>query len=335
MSDNDSILPCVVIGAGMSGLVAATPLQEQGIPVVVLDKGRGVGGRMATRRIADAVFDHGAQFFTVRDPRFAELVSRWQSQGVVSEWARGFANVEGVYRGDGHLRYRGSTGMTAAPKCLAQALDVRVRTRVAEIRAEAGTWSIRTDDGQHLRCQQLVMTPPVPQSLALLGADRSPIPAEARHALASITYDPCIALMALLDKPSRIPEPGGMQIDHGPITWIADNTLKGISPDAHSVTIHTDPQFSRQHWQTDDDQIVRLLMDAAQEWIGTDIRTYQIHRWLFSKPTTLYPEACLYVPTPSPIVFAGDAFAGPRVEGAAISGLAAAEKLLSASTDRP
>ena len=61
---------CVVVGAGISGLLAAQELTAAGWRVVVLDKGRGVGGRMATRRVGDGTFDHGAQFFTVRGERF-------------------------------------------------------------------------------------------------------------------------------------------------------------------------------------------------------------------------------------------------------------------------
>ncbi|MSO32728.1 MAG: FAD-dependent oxidoreductase, partial [Ilumatobacteraceae bacterium] len=56
----------VVVGAGIAGLTAARALSHAGHSVIVLDKGRSVGGRMATRRIGDATVDHGAQFFTVR-----------------------------------------------------------------------------------------------------------------------------------------------------------------------------------------------------------------------------------------------------------------------------
>ena len=63
----------LVIGAGMAGLIAAAELQRAGRRVLVLDKGRGVGGRLASRRIGEASFDHGAQFITARTPRFAAL----------------------------------------------------------------------------------------------------------------------------------------------------------------------------------------------------------------------------------------------------------------------
>ena len=81
----------VVVGAGLSGLMAARRLTAAGHDVVVLDKGRSPGGRLATRRIGAARLDHGAQFFTVRSDAFAEHVAEWQREGLVFEWCRGFA----------------------------------------------------------------------------------------------------------------------------------------------------------------------------------------------------------------------------------------------------
>jgi renalase len=66
---------CIVVGAGMAGLVAARELSAASRRVVVLDEGSGVGGPMATRRIGDGTFDHGAQFFTVRSARSERLVA--------------------------------------------------------------------------------------------------------------------------------------------------------------------------------------------------------------------------------------------------------------------
>jgi photolyase PhrII len=51
----------IVIGAGLSGLTAARTLREQGVDVTVLEKARGAGGRMSTRRDGEHRFDHGAQ----------------------------------------------------------------------------------------------------------------------------------------------------------------------------------------------------------------------------------------------------------------------------------
>ena len=63
-----------VLGAGMAGLSAAHALREQGHDVVVIDKARGPGGRMRTRRNEDLRFDHGAQSFTVQ----SAVAHRWR-----------------------------------------------------------------------------------------------------------------------------------------------------------------------------------------------------------------------------------------------------------------
>ena len=73
----------VIVGAGISGLVAADELRAAGAHVSVVDKGRSPGGRLATRRIGAATLDHGAQFFTVRTPAFQHRVDAWIERGLV------------------------------------------------------------------------------------------------------------------------------------------------------------------------------------------------------------------------------------------------------------
>ena len=74
-----------VIGAGLAGLIAAQQLHNNGHDVVVLDKGKSPGGRLATRRIGDATLDHGAQFFTVRELRLLEPIAEREAQILVRE----------------------------------------------------------------------------------------------------------------------------------------------------------------------------------------------------------------------------------------------------------
>ena len=73
----------IVIGAGISGLAAATELAKAGCRTIVLEKSRGIGGRMATRRVGPAVCDHGAQFFTVRTRAFGATVAEAHAAGLV------------------------------------------------------------------------------------------------------------------------------------------------------------------------------------------------------------------------------------------------------------
>ena len=318
---------CVIVGAGMSGLVAANRLQEAGWRVTVLDKGRGVGGRMATRRFDGASFDHGAQFFTARSDEFKAMVEDWQGAGAAREWSRGFADAEGNPNEDGHPRFRGTEGMTSVPKYLAEGLDVRTGEKVVSVEDDGGTWRLKTESGTEATGDALIVTAPVPQALEIVGSGGYELPSAAREQLERVTYDPCLALMALLDGPSGIPEPGGVQIKGEPLDWIADNMLKGIS-EAPAVTIHGGPQWSRQHYEDDEAEVTAALLGFAGDMVGSNVVSTQLARWRYSWVSESHPEPYLLAQNSPALVFCGDSFAQPKVEGATLSGLAAAGALL-------
>lgn len=316
----------VVIGAGLSGLIAARDLNAHGFEVTVLDKGRGVGGRLATRRIgspAAAVIDHGAQFFTVRSPDFAREVQEWQRAGVVREWCRGLGDD------DGHPRYIGVDGMTSIAKHLAHGLDVRTNTLVFAIRrGNSSPWDVVLDDATVLPTQAVIVTCPLPQTYSLLVSAELEIP----QALVSSDYDRTLALLAVLDRPAAIGRHGGWQNPNPVFSWIGDNHAKGISP-VPAVTFHASPQWSLDHWDDDHEHAHEALKSAAAEFIpDRRIVTSEFKRWRFATPKSLWPEPCHAAVVESEhglgvIALAGDAFAGPKVEGAALSGAAAAVRV--------
>ena len=312
----------VVVGAGLSGLTAARSLQEKGHNVVVLDKGRGLGGRMATRRISApngsvALFDHGAQFFTVRDQQFQKLVDAWIIDGIVREWCRGFV------ADDGHPRYVVNNGMTALTKHIAQGLDVRTSTLVFAVKpcdADPTKWTVVIDDNSRIDCDAVVMTCPLPQSYSLTVTTGVELPQD----LLLTDYDRTIGLLAVLDGPSAVPEPGGLQNPDDVFSWIGDNQAKGIS-DIPAITFHANPAWSSAHWDDSLEDGLALITQAAQKYLGNaKIVASEYKKWRFATPRKLWPEPFFAVNT---LVFAGDAFAGPKVEGAVLSGLAASEYL--------
>jgi len=284
----------VIVGAGISGLMAAQHLKRSGIQVSVIDKSNRPGGRMATRPFEGAVFDYGAQYFTVRQERFASFQRAWETVGLVRLWE--------------HERFIGQSGMSSIAVHLTQGLDLRCGVEVRRIYETQGRWTLETDFGETMPADALIITSPVPQTLAML--DR-PIPE-----LNSIAYDRCLALMAILDAPRDF------AVDGERIAWFADNHRKGISPLANSVTIHSGPKFSMDNWDISAEEVAqRILGDVhATAW--------KLHRWKFAKPIGQYSEKYFEAASAAPLILAGDAFGGPRVEGAAISGLAAAERLL-------
>jgi predicted NAD/FAD-dependent oxidoreductase len=321
MTAAPSRLEILVVGAGMAGLTAAATLRERGHEVLVIDKGRGVGGRLASRRIDAATFDHGAQFITVRHPRFAALMEDWRRQGVAEVWFRGSQG-----RPEGHARWRGTPAMTAVAKHLARGLEVRLGARLLALHRDGADWIGELESGESLRAGSVLLTPPVPQTLALLAAGGTELPSELQARLQAIGYERCLAVLALLAGPSRLPPPGGMAPRAGPIAWIADNQRKGISAVA-AVTLHATAAFSEQHWDLDRTVSGRELLRAAEPWLGAPVTEFQTHGWKYSKPLRIEQEPCLVLSEAPPLVVAGDAFAGPRVEGAALSGWAAAVAL--------
>ena len=323
---------CIIIGAGISGLLAADALQREDWDVTVLDKGASVGGRMATRRVGRGTFDHGAQFFTVRGERFSDLVEGWLGRGVAAEWARGFADEQERRNEDGHPRYRGSQGMTSIPKHIARALDVRTTERVVRVDGGHGGWDVRCESGLRMIGDTLVLAAPVPQALDLISSGGYTLPDGARRQLEAISYDPCLALMLLLDGPTGVPEPGGMQIKGEPLDWIGDNRRKGIS-EAPAVTVHAGPQWSRSHFEDEEAEVIESMISLAGDQLGADLAPAVVEtslvRWRYSWVTEPHPEPCLVASDNPPLLFCGDAFGQPKVEGAALSGLAAADSLLS------
>lgn len=315
---------CVVVGAGVSGLLAARSLNRAGWESVVLDKGRGVGGRMATRRVGDGVFDHGAQFFTARSEEFKKLVEEWEKAGAATVWSRGFAGSDGERPPDGHPRYRGSSGMTSVPKHLAEGLDVRTEEKVVHVLRSGGGWEVRTESGLSERGDALLLTAPVPQSLALVGGL---VPTYRREDLRRISYDPCVALLALLDGSAGLPEPGGVQIKGEPLDWISDNRKKGISG-TPALTIHAGPKWSRTHFDDPEEEVSAALLEHAGEALGKDVASRviatSVARWRYSWVERGHTERYFVGVEGPPLVFAGDAFGSAKVEGAALSGLAAA-----------
>lgn len=319
----------LIIGAGLAGLMAARTLVQAGKRVLVLDKGRSVGGRMATRRIGGGLADHGAQFFTAREDAFIALVYRWVAEGLVFEWSRGWSDGSLATSRDGHPRYAVHGGMTALMKRLAEGIDVRTGVQIVKARRILNGWQVEDENGTTQRARMLLLTPPVPQSLALLNEGGVELPEDVRSTLAAITYAPCLTLIAHIEGGFNLPEPGAIQRPHANIHWIADNQRKGISPQAKIITAQANAEYSRKFWDAEDATIIRAFRVDLLPFMSEDARIAeaQIKRWRYSHPESIYTDLTLVVENGAPLAFAGDAFGGPHVEGAVLSGIAAGETL--------
>ncbi len=314
----------VVIGAGMAGLTAARLIGAAGHEVTVLDKGRRPGGRMATRQLLGGAFvDHGAQFFTVRTEGFAEAVDGWLSDGTVHEWCRGFSSD------DGHPRFAAAHGMAELAARMSVGLEVRSSVHVDAVRRAGQHWSVTwpaTERGAagRIDADVIVLTPPAPQSAALVAGEAT---------IPELGYEPTISLVVALDGRPSVPFPGGVQLSGDSTwSWVGDNMAKGVST-VPAVTLHTRADLAASRWGEDQDALYADLLLAAAPWLGgANITDVRMHRWRYATPVELQPEPCL-VKADGCLVFAGDAFGGPRLEGAFLSGRAAADAVMRAGAE--
>jgi predicted NAD/FAD-dependent oxidoreductase len=325
----------LVIGAGIAGLTAARALSRTGLAVAVLEKSRGVGGRAATRTVHGARVDHGAQFFTARDPRFRAEVDAWLRDGVARAWADGFPSWS---ERDGwrepepgaNPRYACPDGMNALGKRLAEGLAVTRRARAVAVRHGDGAWEIELEGGERRRAPRVVVTAPVPQALELVR--EVAWPAGTRAGLEAVTYAPCFAVLAGYPD---VPAPGwpGVRLPaHPDLAWIAnDGTKRHPRSGGTVLVLHATPAFTRQRFDDPPAAVVADLLRAASAavpWAGRPAWTDH-QRWRYALAEAPHPERALSVA--DGLVLCGDGFGGDgggRLESAYLSGLAAAEALL-------
>lgn len=324
----------LIIGAGMSGIMAAQTIRERGFSVRLIDRGRSVGGRLATRRVGEAgSADHGAQFFTVRSNTMQSYVDRWLTLDLVYVWSIGWSDGS-VKRtaGDGHPRYATRGGMNKLAKHLARDLDITIARLVTVIRQTQEGWALEDSDGETHLGRGLIMTPPMPETLALLSQSGVFLHADDLADLRRIRFGPCLCGIHEIEGEVEFPEPGAVQNFQSDVYWVADNQAKGISQTT-VVTSHANAKFSRQNWDASEADIVLELESAVLPFLkeGAKIVNTQLKKWRYSVPLTTYADECLVSQGLPPLVFAGDAFGGRgRVEGAFMSGIAAGNAMADA-----
>lgn len=329
MSD-DTTVDFLVVGAGITGLMAARTLRERG-STLLLEKESCVGGRMATQPIGPGLADLGAQFFTVRTPDFRALCQEWLSADLVTPWATGWSDASlSDITPETYPRYIAKGGMIALAEHLALHSKIETDVELEAVLPSAGGWLARTRGGQIYRARALLLTPPVPQSLALLSGEDAILSGQDRSDLERVSYASVVVGLFSLAGSPRLPGLGAVQMPQGPIRFLVDNQRKGISPGATTLTVQASENFSRELWSRPDSDILRELRNLIQPYLKPEITVQEsfLKRWLYAMAVVKHPEPYLPAAGLPPLIFAGDGFgAHPGIEGAVLSGVASGREL--------
>lgn len=322
-----------VIGAGIAGLACAQALRRSGVDVCVLEKSRGVGGRVATRRIDSGItFDHGAQYFTVREAEFGVHVKQWCAAGTAAPWqGRIISLKQGLVTDlqEPRERYVGVPGMNAIAKSLATGIDVHTNVTVQSISPLDRKWQVEDSAGTlHGPYDLVISAAPAPQTTALLGSRSAAL----GKPLSIVKMAPCWTVMLQLREPLQTPFDAAFVHD-SPLSWIARNSSKPERDATECWVLQASATWSHDHLEESADTIAKTLVDEL--WQATNhppqSLSYAVaHRWRYALPHEPLPVRYL-LNWDMNLGACGDWCGGPRVEGAFLSGLAMAEAVLEAT----
>lgn len=303
-----------IVGAGLAGLTCARSLRKAGHAVVLFDKGRGPGGRMSSRRLVTALgeahVDHGAQYFTVRDPGFRRQVEEWRQAGLVALWPAAGPDC-----------WVGVPAMSAPVKHLAVGADVRWQVRIDALSGGPGRWLLHGDGMQAGPFERVLLALPAENAGPLLLSVASEFATMAE----ATPSQPCWTVMAAFA--SRLPLVADVLREAGAIGWAARNSAKPERHGPEAWVIQAGPDWSTRHLEEEPDAIVPQLLAALADRIGAELPTCltaTAHRWRYARSGS--EGSGLLWDAASGLGLCGDWLLGARVECAWMSG----ERLASA-----
>ncbi|MDJ0942801.1 MAG: FAD-dependent oxidoreductase [Kiloniellales bacterium] len=316
-----------IIGAGMAGLTCARQLAKEGFRPTVFEKSRGLGGRLATRRMSDGTtFDHGAQYVTARSAAFRRALLAAEEAGRAAPWHPDQAEGSDPTRGDWFV---GTPAMNALVKPLSAGMDIRLSTEVDTVRRDGTAWQVAgpaLDAGE--RFDVVVCTAPAPQARRLLASEP-----EAAAALAGVAIAPCWALMLRFAGPV---DPGFevRRSASGDLAWIARNGSKpGRDPGKECWVVHAGPDWSRRHLELERDRVAAMMAEMLPRAFAVrlpEIEAAVAHRWRYARTTAPLGEPFFSL-AQRRLFLGGDWCLGARVECAFQSGQAIAQAVVDAS----
>ena len=339
-----------IIGAGIAGLSCATQLQNAGYKVTLFEKSRGVSGRLSTRINQSWQCDHGAQYFTARDPIFAAEIQRWLNADVARLWQprlKVFDGVNFVAKAEkhesNHLRYVGYPRNHTPSRWLAESLHVETETTVNEIVKVGEQWQLHSKE--HGLCSEkfdrLILSIPAPQARFLLERIHTPL----LPLCDTVAMRPCIALMLNL-RHTLDCEFDGLFIDRNLLSWVARDSAKPgrirhLSKDQVSEIwiLHASSDWSLANIDAPIEEIAVQMLNAFKKILQSGsshgaatqlehaINEYIVHRWRYAD-CDKFSQSGYGWDVDQNIGLCGDWLNGGKVQGAWISGYQLAQKVI-------
>ncbi len=318
-----------IIGAGLAGLTCGTALKGLVSSVRVFEKNIYPGGRISRFRVGEYEFNHGAQYFTVNNPLFWNIVSAWQTDGIVRSWDGWIVELQNGQVSNTDMatqRFVGQPRMQVIAENLASNCDLTTSTTVGELEMQsAGGWRLFNDRGDYLGVFDIVIIATAGNQVAALCRD---VPTISRLA-DKIDMTVCWAGMFAFEQKLDLPFDAANVLD-SPLSWISHSQLTDQKPEFDCWLMHATPEWSQQYVASFRGRVMHSLLDAF--WEATDLTPVKpvlssVHCWKHALPINPIGEDSLFDETRA-IGACGDWCTAPRIEGAVLSGFSMADRVM-------
>ena len=318
-----------IIGAGLAGLTCGTALKGLIEEVRVFEKSVLPGGRVGRFQAGDYEFNHGAQYFTVNNPLFWNIVSAWQTEGMVRPWDGWTVELQRgqVINSDmSTQRFVGVPRMQIIAEKLARNCNLVTSSHISELEPQAGGgWRLFNERGDYQGAYDIVIIATAAHQVADLCRPIASISGPAEN----VDMTVCWSGMFAFEQTLSIPYDAAIVLD-SPLSWISRNQFGGAKNGADCWVLHASPEWSQQYAASFRGRVMNALLDAF--WEATDLRpgkpvSASVHCWKHALPINPIYEDSLFDES-NAVGACGDWCTAPRIEGAVLSGFSMADRVM-------
>jgi len=318
-----------IIGAGLAGLTCGTALKGLVAEVKVFEKSIFPGGRVSRFRAGEYEFNNGAQYFTVNNPLFWNIVSAWQTDGIVRPWDGWIVELDKGQVSNGDMatqRFVGQPRMQVVAENLAKNCDLVVSTNISELeKRNGGGWRLFNERGDYLGAFDIVVIATASNQVANLCRK---VPAISQIA-DKVDMTVCWCGMFAFDRRLDLPYDAAYVLNSS-LSWISRYQMASQDDDIDCWVLHATPEWSQQYAASFRGRVMHALLDAF--WEATDIAevmpvSSSVHCWKHAVPINPISEDSVFVDEDA-IGACGDWCTAPRIEGAVLSGFSMADRVM-------